>query len=140
MLKGIHRFISPELLKALMEMGHGDEIVLGDSNFPSASHAQHLVRSDGHRIPDLLGAILPLFPLDYAVGHAAVLMGCNGNPQPSVWNRYREILNAYPEGDKPFSVISKIEFYQQAKSAYCIVATGESETFANIILRKGVIK
>ena len=138
MLKGISNLLSPELLKILMEMGHGDEIVLGDGNFPAASHAQRLVRADGHGIPAMLDAIMPLFPLDYVVDFTAVLMDSRGT-EPTVWNIYREKLSAYPDGDKQFLVISKPEFYERAKMAYCVVATGETERFANIIIRKGII-
>ena len=138
MLRGINKMLSPELLKILMEMGHGDEIVLADGNFPAASHAQRLVRADGHGIPALLDAILPLFPLDYAVDFTAVLMDSR-NTEPVVWKTYKEKLNAYPDGDKQFVIISKPEFYERAKKAYCIVATGESERFANLIIRKGII-
>ncbi|MDR3309290.1 MAG: L-fucose mutarotase, partial [Tannerella sp.] len=102
MLKGIDPIISPELLKILAEMGHGDEIVFGDSNFPAASHAQRLVRADGHSITALLDAILPLFPLDYAVDYSAVLMAYRGDKAPAVWTRYEERLSAYPDGDKAF--------------------------------------
>jgi len=138
MLKGISNLLSPELLKILMEMGHGDEIVFGDANFPSASHAQRLVRADGHRITAMLNAILPLFPLDYAVEFSAVLMDSRGT-EPAVWKLYKEILNEYPDGNKQFLVISKPEFYERAKKTYCVVATSESERFANIIIRKGII-
>jgi L-fucose mutarotase len=137
MLKGISPLISPELLKILMEMGHGDEIVFGDGNFPAASHAQCLVRADGHPVTALLEAILPLFPLDYAVDFTAVLMSCAR--KPAVWDKYREIAGAYPSGDKLFLTLPKPEFYERAKKAYCVVATGESEAFANLIIRKGVI-
>lgn len=139
MLKGINPLLSPDLLKVLMEMGHGDEIVLGDANFPAASHAQRLIRADGHGIPALLDAILPLFPLDYAVDFTAVLMAFRGDSEPSVWSRYRELLAAYPDGNKPFLTLNKPEFYERATKAYCVVATGESERFANLIIRKGVI-
>ena len=139
MLKGINPLLSPDLLKVLMEMGHGDEIVLGDANFPAASHAQRLIRADGHGIPALLDAILPLFPLDYAVDFTAVLMAFRGDSEPSVWRRYRELLAAYPDGNKPFLTLNKPEFYERATKAYCVVATGESERFANLIIRKGVI-
>ena len=138
MLKGISNLLSPELLKIMMEMGHGDELVLGDGNFPAASCAQRLVRADGHNISAMLDAILPLFPLDYTADFTAVLMnGCSA--EPAVWKIYREKLCVYPDGDKQFLVISKPEFYERAKKAYCIIATGESERFANIIIRKGVI-
>jgi len=138
MLKGISNFISPELLKILMEMGHGDELVFGDGNFPAASHAQRLVRADGHNITAMLDAILPLFPLDYAVDFSAVLMDSR-DAEPAVWKIYREKLAAYPDGNKQFLVISKPEFYERAKKAYCVVATSESERFANLIIRKGII-
>ena len=138
MLKGISNLLSPELLKILMEMGHGDELVLGDGNFPAASHAQRLIRADGHNIPAMLDAILPLFPLDYAVDFTAVLMDSRGT-EPVIWKTYKEKLSAYPDGNKQFLVISKPEFYERAKNAYCVVATGESERFANIIVRKGII-
>jgi L-fucose mutarotase len=140
MLKGINKRISPELLKVLMEMGHGDEIVFGDANFPAASHTNHLVRADGHTIADLLDAILPLFPLDYAVDYSAVLMECNGEREPVIWLRYEETLTKYPDGGKPFIRLPKPEFYERAKKAYCVVATSESEGFANLIIRKGVVK
>jgi len=138
MLRGISNLLSPELLKILMEMGHGDELVLGDGNFPAASHAQRLIRADGHNIPAMLDAILPLFPLDYAVDFTAVLMDSRGT-EPTVWKTYKEKLGAYPDGDKQFLVIAKPEFYERAKHAYCVVATGESERFANLIIRKGII-
>ncbi|MDR1096823.1 MAG: hypothetical protein LBL57_01690 [Tannerella sp.] len=139
MLKGINRLISPELLKVLMEMGHGDEIVFGDANFPAASHAAHLVRADGHTITDLLDAILPLFPLDYAVDYSAILMECNREREPAIWARYEEILANCPDGDKALIRLSKPEFYERAKKACCVVATGESEGFANLIIRKGIV-
>jgi L-fucose mutarotase len=140
MLKGISPLISPDLLKILAEMGHGDEIVFGDSNFPAASHAQRLIRADGHSITSLLNAILPLFPLDYAADFTAALMMFRGEREPAVWNRYREILGAYPDGDKQFLRLQKTEFYERAKKAYCIIATSESEGFANLIIRKGVVR
>jgi L-fucose mutarotase len=140
MLKGINPIVSPDLLKILSEMGHGDEIVFGDSNFPAASHAQRLVRADGHSITALLDAILPLFPLDYAVDYTAALMVPRGDSEPAVWSKYKEILGAYPDGNKQFLTLPKPEFYERAKKAYCIVATGESEGFANLVIRKGVVR
>lgn len=140
MLRGIDRKISPELIKILMEMGHGDELVFGDGNFPAASHAQRLIRVDGHGIIAMLEAILPLFPLDYAVDYTAVLMKYPGEKEPAVWSGYREQLQKYPDGDKPFVLLPKPEFYERSRKAYAIVATGEQEGFANIIIRKGIIK
>ena len=140
MLKGISPLISPELLKVLSEMGHGDEIVFGDSNFPAASDAQRLVRADGHSITTLLEAILPLFPLDYAVDFTAALMVYRGDTEPKVSSRYKEILGAFPDGNKEFLTLQKPDFYERAKKAYCIVATSESEGFANLIIRKGIVR
>jgi len=140
MLKGINKLISPELLKVLMEMGHGDEIVFGDSNFPAASHAKILIRSDGHSITDMLDAILPLFPLDYAVEYSGILMDCGRTTEVSVWSKYKERLSLFPDGNKSFLIIPKTEFYERAKKAYCVVATSECEGFANLIIRKGVIR
>ncbi|MDR3094174.1 MAG: hypothetical protein LBU62_05985 [Bacteroidales bacterium] len=140
MLKGISPLISPDLLKILSEMGHGDEIVFGDSNFPAASHAQRLVRLDGHSITALLDAILPLFPLDYAVDYTAVLMTFRGDKEPAVWSAYKTKLGAWPDGNKTFLTLPKPEFYERATKAYCVVATSEYEGFANLILRKGVIR
>ena len=140
MLRGIDRKISPELIKLLMEMGHGDELVLGDGNFPAASHAQRLVRADGHGTVAMLDAILPLFPLDYVVDFTAVVMKYPGEKEPAVWSKYREHLQKYPDGNKLFIILPKPEFYERAGRAYAIITTGEQEGFANIIIRKGIIK
>jgi L-fucose mutarotase len=141
MLKGISKLISPELIKILMEMGHTDEVVLGDANFPAASHAQRLVRADGHGIAPLLDAMLPLFPLDYAEDYAAVLMDYRGRlaEEPQAWADYRAALARWPDGCKRFAVFPKPEFYARAARAHAVVATGETSGFANIILRKGVV-
>jgi L-fucose mutarotase/ribose pyranase (RbsD/FucU family) len=98
MLKGISPLISPELLKILMEMGHGDEIIIADGNFPSASVAQRLVRSDGNGCPELLEAILKLFPLDQYVEHPVALMAVvPGDPyQPVIWDEYRKMSRSLP--------------------------------------------
>ena len=93
MLKGIPSILSPELLKILMEMGHGDEIVIGDGNFPAASNAQRLVRCDGHAVPELLDAMLQLMPLDtYVDAPVALMETTQGDPRPVIWDEYREIV------------------------------------------------
>lgn len=139
MLKGISGLISPDLLKILSEMGHGDEIVFADCNFPVSCCTKHLIRADGHNIPAFLDAILPLFPLDYTNEYSAILMKHNGS-EPKVWDIYKKRLEADPEGGKPFLVLSKPEFYERVSKAYCVVATSESESFANLIIRKGVVR
>ncbi|MBE6812244.1 MAG: fucose isomerase [Ruminococcaceae bacterium] len=139
MLNGIPKIISPELLKILCEMGHGDEIVIGDGNFPAASNAQRLVRCDGHNVPELLDAILQLMPLDTYVESPAMLMATTqGDPTPEIWAVYKDIADKY--GDYQFSEIERFAFYERTRSAYAVIATGESALYANIILKKGVIK
>ncbi len=142
MLKGISPMLSPELLKILMEMGHGDEIVLADCNFPAASHAARLVRADGHSIPELLEAILKLFPLDQYVACPAALMDrVAGDTIPTpIWATYRTIIDREDASEAAIEMLERFEFYERAKRAYAIVATGERAQYANIILKKGVIK
>ncbi|CAM3534441.1 MULTISPECIES: L-fucose mutarotase [Paenibacillus] len=141
MLKGISNLISPELLKILMEMGHGDEIVFGDGNFPAASHARRLVRADGHGIPELLQAILPLFPLDTYVPSPAALMAVTpGDPvQTPIWDEYRSMIATFHHAKVELEEMERSAFYERAKQAYAIVSTGEKALYANIILKKGVI-
>ena len=141
MLKGIHPAISPELLKILMEMGHGDELVIADGNFPAASVAQRLVRADGHGTSILLEAILRLFPLDTYVENPIGLMAVvPGDPyRPVIWDEYRTIIQKVSAGFNEFEYIERFAFYERAKAAYAVLATGEFALYANIILKKGVI-
>ncbi|MHA6483583.1 L-fucose mutarotase [Paenibacillus sp. strain BS8-2] len=142
MLKGVPPIISPELLKVLMEMGHSDEIVLADGNFPAASHAQRLVRCDGHGITELLDAILQLFPLDQYVEQPAGLMAVmpGDKTETPIWEAYRSIVQQREGLDDAFEEIERFAFYERAKRAYAVVATGESALYANLILKKGVVK
>ena len=140
MLKNIPSIISPELLKILDEMGHGDEIVIGDGNFPAASNAQRLVRCDGHGVPELLDAILTLLPLDTYVESPLMLMQVTpgDDVDPVIWKEYRKIADRHQENVK-FSEIERFAFYERARNAYAIVASGESALSANVILKKGVV-
>ncbi len=139
MLKGIPNIISPELLKILDEMGHGDEIVIGDGNFPAASNAKRLVRLDGHNVPEILEAILKLMPLDTYVESPVMLMQTTkGDPTPVIWAKYDEIIKA-SGNDSKMSEIERFAFYDRAKEAYAVIATSESALYANIILKKGVV-
>ncbi len=141
MLKNIPPILSPELLKILMEMGHGDEIVIADGNFPAASTARRLVRCDGHNVPEILDAILKLFPLDSYVDAPATLMQVTkGDPvETPIWDTYREIINRYEAKANKISTIERFAFYEKAKDAYAVIATGEKALYANIILKKGVV-
>jgi L-fucose mutarotase len=141
MLKGIPPIISPDLMKVLLEMGHGDEIVLADGNFPAASCAQRLIRADGHNIPELLDAVLKLFPLDQYVEKPLSLMEVvPGDPAvPFIWNEYKTIVKNYSAVFDDFEKIERFAFYDRAKQAYAIIATSEKSLYANIILKKGVL-
>lgn len=141
MLKGIPTILAPELLKILMEMGHGDELVVADGNFPGASHAQRLVRCDGHGVPPLLEAILQLFPLDSYVKQPAALMALvpGDKYKPEIWPTYKKIVQKHEPNFSDFEMIERFAFYDRARKAYAIVATGETARYANIILKKGVI-
>ena len=140
MLKGIPRNLSPELLKVLMEMGHGDEIVIADGNFPSASNAKRLVRADGLDVPPLLNDILQLFPLDTYVEHPVILMDVvpGDTVVPKIWDTYRQIIAKHDSMAK-ITNIDRFAFYERAKNAYAIIATSELALYANIILCKGVV-
>jgi len=142
MLKGIPSLISPELLKVLMEMGHGDEIVIADGNFPAASVAQRLVRSDGNGVPELLDAILKLFPLDGYVERPVALMAVVPGDvyQPVIWEEYRAIVSQNEAGFSDFEYVERFAFYERARKAYAILASSEKALYANIILKKGVVK
>lgn len=124
-----------------MEMGHGDEIVLGDGNFPAASHAQRLVRCDGHGVPELLEAILKFFPLDTFVEKPVALMDIvpGDDYKPEIWEEYKRIIRKYDKRDLQFEYMERFQFYERTKKAYAVVATGETARYANIILKKGIV-
>ncbi len=141
MLKGVPQIISPDLLKVLMEMGHGDEIVLADGNFPAASHGRQVVRYDGIGATELVEAILTLFPLDTYSKHPVALMEVvpGDNVKTPIWKEYESIVAKQTSLDNAFAYEERFAFYERAKKAYAIVATGEKALYANIILKKGVI-
>ena len=141
MLKHIPNILNPDLLKILMEMGHGDEIVIADGNFPAASIAQKLIRLDGHNVPEVLEAILKFFPLDIYVKNPVGLMAVvpGDDVKPVIWNEYRKIILESKEPFTEFEYIERFAFYERAKKAYAVIATSESALYANIILKKGVV-
>ena len=140
MLKGISKIISPQLLKILCEMGHGDEIVIADGNFPSENYGQRVVRADGIGGVEMLSAVLSLIPLDtYATENFLLMQTEAGDPTPTSWNEY--FLEASEKDEKVrIGELERFAFYERAKNAYAVIATGESAVYANIILKKGVIK
>ena len=146
MLKGIPKIIPPELLKVLCEMGHGDRLCIADGNFPSASMGKDaiVIRMDGHGVPELLDAILQVIPLDTYVDTPAMIMEVGEQDKGleiPIWNTYKEIIAKYDErGAEAVGNIDRFKFYDEAKDCYCILQTGETAIYANIILQKGVIK
>ena len=148
MLKNIPPILSPELLKVLCEMGHSDRICIGDGNFPGASMAKAkgaiFLRADGHGVPELLDAILQVIPLDTYVEKPAILMekmACDADLEIPVWETYKQIVaNHDARGAEAVGNIDRFAFYEEAKDCYCIIQTGETAIYANIILQKGVIK
>lgn len=140
MLKNIPKVISPELLKVLCEMGHGDEIVIGDGNFPAAAYAQRLVRVDGIGAVEMLDAVLQLFPLDqYDSNNFVLMQKCAGDTADvSIWEQYKATVQKY-EPAAQVSFEERFAFYERAKKAYAVIATGEEKQYANIILKKGCV-
>ena len=144
MLKGIPAVLSPELLKVLDEMGHDDEIVIADGNFPAESIGKDavVVRADGHSVPDMLDAILQLVPLDTYVEKPVTLMEVvpGDNVETPIWDTYKDIIKKYDSrGDACVGNIERFAFYEEAKKAYAIIATSEKALYANIMLQKGVV-
>lgn len=141
MLKNIPKILSPDLLKILCEMGHGDELVIADGNFPAESCGQRVVRADGHGGAKMLEAVLSMIPLDtYAKENFVLMQVVEGdNVRPTIWEEYKKIAAAKdPNVRAGFE--ERFAFYERAKKAYAIVATGEEAVYANIILKKGVIQ
>ena len=148
MLKNIPPILSPELLAVLDEMGHGDRICIGDGNFPGASMAAAegaiLVRADGHGVPALLDAIMQVIPLDEYVETPAMTMEVMPHEKDlkvPIIDEYKKIVAKYDErGEKAFGSYERFEFYEQAKKCYCIIQSGQTAIYANLILQKGVVK
>ncbi|MBM6838805.1 fucose isomerase [Clostridium saudiense] len=140
MLKGIPSILSPELLKILMEMGHGDTLVIADGNFPSNTCGQRVVRLDGHNVPEILEAILKLFPLDtYSEKPVSLMSVVPGDDVvPTIWDTYETIIKNNFDQFTSFGFLERFDFYEKAKDAYAVIATSEKALYANVILTKGV--
>lgn len=144
MLKGIPPILPPELLKVLCEMGHGDRIVIADGNFPAQSMGKNsiIIRLDGHGVPEILDAILTVFPLDtYATKPVTLMELVKGDTvETPIWETYEKIIEKHDtRGEDAVDHRERFAFYEEAKSSYAIIATGEKALYANIMLQKGVI-
>lgn len=144
MLKGIPKILSPELLKVLCEMGHSDRLIIADGNFPAESMGKDaiVIRMDGHGVCDVLEAVLEVFPLDTYVEKPVNLMEVmsGDDVETPIWKEYERLVATVDErGSSAIGYIERFAFYEEAKKAYAIVATGEGAQYANVMLQKGVI-
>ena len=144
MLKGIPEILSPELLKVLCEMGHSDCLVIADGNFPVMSWGKnaHIIRMDGHGVPEILDAILRVFPLDTYIEKPVNLMEVmpGDDVQTPIWDVYKKTVEKYDErGKNAIGEIERFKFYEETKTAYAVIATSEKALYANIMLQKGVV-
>lgn len=141
MLKGIHPAISPELLKTLAEMGHGDEIILADAHFPGHTFGARVLRADGLSVATLLEGILPLFELDSYADPLVMMQAVPGDQlDPSVVEKYMAVVKHHAPQAKTPARIDRMAFYDRAKSAFAVVMTGEIAKYGNLLLKKGVTK
>jgi L-fucose mutarotase len=139
MLKGIAPCLSPDLLKVLAEMGHGDEIVLADAHFPGHSFNARVLRADGLGITTLVDGILPIFELDQYAPPLAMMAAVPGDRlDPKVEAAYLKVIRKHVPGAKVPERVERFAFYERAKKAFAVVMTGETAKYGNLILKKGV--
>lgn len=139
MLKTIDPLLTGDLLAILRDMGHGDEIVLTDANFPAATVAQRLIRLPGIGADRVAEAILSLMPLDDFVDAPATAMS-SPDGRPPIYDDFDRVLADAAGAPVTMEEIDRFAFYDRAKSAYAVVATGERRLYANLILKKGVLR
>ncbi|MGB2607640.1 MAG: RbsD/FucU domain-containing protein [Isosphaeraceae bacterium] len=140
-MERIPNILSPELLYLIAQMGHGDDLVIADANFPAVTNAKRLVRADGLSVPAILEAILQLYPLDsYVEKPAAVMRRVDrpGEPAP-IWNEYQRLLDSAGVRYIAIEQVERFAFYDRAKQTFGVVATGETALYGNLIIKKGEI-
>jgi len=145
-LKNLDPLLNADVLHALRAMGHGDEVVICDANFPGDSVARatvlgKLLRLDGADAPRAVRAVLSVLPLDTFVDHPALRMEVVGerNTMPAVQREAQAEVNAAEGRDVPFGSIERFAFYERAKQAYCVIATGERRGYGCFVFKKGVL-
>ena len=141
MLRNIDPILSPQLLFTLASMGHGDEIVIADANFPGASSGPDCIRADGLTASDILRAVLTVMPLDSFVDDPAITMQVVGDPEavPEAVEDFQAIIDDVADNPAPVVTMERFAFYDRAATAFAVVQTGEKRLYGNIILKKGVI-
>ena len=140
MLRGLNPILGPDLLHCLRSMGHGDEIAIVDGNYPADSHANRLLRYDGHNVIDMLDAVLSVFPIDNvsnSISHAVNVS--YPNVRDEIHNEMVSVVKEHGIENEVTSQMPEV-FYNRVKDCYAVIATSESALYANIILRKGVIE
>jgi L-fucose mutarotase len=142
MLKGLDPILGPELLSTLREMGHGDDIVIVDTNYPAASSGLPVIRLDGIPAPRILDAVLSVMPLDDFVPEAAWRMQVVGDPaaEMPIFDEFRAVIAAREGGRFGLASLERFAFYEKARNAYAIVVSGERRLYGNIILKKGIVR
>ncbi|WP_170427182.1 RbsD/FucU family protein [Ruegeria arenilitoris] len=142
MLRNIDPILSPELLYTLRAMGHGDEIVIADANFPGSSSRPDCIRADGSSASEVLQAVLSVMPLDTFVSDPALTMQVVGDPDavPDAVADFQSIIDSTADNPAKAQGLERFAFYERAANAFAIVQTGERRLYGNIILKKGVIE
>lgn len=141
MLKKIPKILSPSLVKALMEMGHGDELIIADGNYPAFSQGVQVIDGDGHNVIDYLEAILEYFHLDSYSDKSVVLMSVvpGDDTVPTVWEDYKKVIIDAGYSSEVIGHVERFDFYERSKKSYLIIATSDKALYANILLKKGVV-
>jgi L-fucose mutarotase len=141
MLRGIDPILSPELLRILRAMGHGDEIALVDANFPAEASAREFVRLDGIDATRVLRAVLSVMPLDNFVPDPALSMQMVDDPLgvPPVVAEFQQIVDTVADNPARIVPLERFAFYERARGAFAVVQTGERRLYGNIIVKKGVL-
>ena len=142
MLRNIPEVISPDLMKALMEMGEGDDLCLCENNFSASNMSKRIIRADGIKIPELLEAILYFMPLDKSIPLPAILMTPPEDESPEIWKRYAKIIkeNDFAGAFSKFDFLDYYPFHNRASQCFVTIITGECEEFSNIILQRGAYR
>lgn len=142
MLKGIDPILGPELLSTLRAMGHGDDIVIVDANYPAAAMGRPVIRMPGLDATRILDAVLSVMPLDDFVPEAAWRMQVVGKPDEEVpiFDEFRRVIAAR-EGDRfHLASLERFAFYERCKGVFAVIVSGERRLYGNIILKKGIIR
>jgi L-fucose mutarotase len=142
MLKNLDPLLSPDLLYVLRAMGHGDDLVIADANFPALTMGKRVVRLDGVSSPRALEAVLSVLPLDDFVDEPAARIEVVGDPEaePEVCREFQAILDRRENGRVRLAKVERFAFYERAKQAFAVVATGETRLYGCVWLKKGVVR